>query len=52
MTVAYLGYICQVVVDRKMFKICTIIDILLFFNPRLHGVLNRDQQELGTLNLK
>ena len=34
-----------------MYKICTIIDKLSFTNPRLHGVLDGEQEILGTLKV-
>ena len=46
-TRAYVGYIRQVVVDRKVCKICNFIDILSFINPRQHSVLDREHYYNG-----
>ena len=45
----YAGVIHQVVFDRNVSKICTIIDKLsIIINPLPHGVLHLQQEELDT----
>ena len=51
-TTTYMGYIRQVVVDRKVCKTCTIIDIFSFINTRLHCFLDSEQHELGTIEFE
>ena len=48
-TEAYTGYIQKVLVDKKVCKLVTNMYVLSFINPRLHGVLDREQYQLGTL---
>ena len=43
---------CQVVVDKKVSKICIIIDRLSNTNPVLHRVLNQKQRKLGTIKVE
>ena len=51
-TGSYEGYIRRVVVDRKVCKIVTNMYVLSFINQRPHGVLDREQPELGTLKVE
>ena len=51
-TGAYAGYIRQAIVDRKVCKVGINMYVLSFINPRRHGVLDREEHELGNLKVE
>ena len=48
----YVGYIRQVVLDKKVCKIVTNMYILSFINPKVHCAAYGAQSELGTLKVE